>query len=93
MPRLHDLLAMDPTTLSRNLKPLQNRGWAALEAAQKDRRVRIVKLTHEGELVLEQALPLWREAQEQLVKLLGQDQAVALRQQLELSVPLTQRLG
>lgn len=91
MPRLHDLLAMDPTTLSRNLKPLQNRGLVIVETAEKDKRARIAKLTAEGERVLGQALPLWRQAQDQLVKLLGEDQSVALRQQLELSVPLAVR--
>ena len=52
MPRLHEFLAMDPTTLSRNLKPLQNGGLVIVERAEADKRARIVKLTADGERVL-----------------------------------------
>jgi DNA-binding MarR family transcriptional regulator len=87
MPRLHDFLAMDPTTLSRNLKPLQNAGLVSVERAEKDGRARIVRLTSEGERVLAEALPLWRQAQDRLVEIFGEDQSVALRRQLELAAP------
>ena len=87
MPRLHAFLAMDPTTLSRNLKPLQNCGLVVVERAEKDRRARIAKLTSEGERVLTEALPLWREAQDRLVESIGEDQSTALRRQLELAAP------
>lgn len=87
MPRLHNFLAMDPTTLSRNLKPLQSSGLVIVEKAEKDKRARIAKLTAEGERVLAQALPLWRKAQDELIEVLGPAQAEALRQQLELAVP------
>lgn len=95
MPRLHEFLAMDPTTLSRNLKPLQNSGLVVVERAEKDRRARIAKLTTEGERVLTEALPLWRQAQDRLVEMFGEDQSAALRRQLELAAPFpeTSRLS
>jgi DNA-binding MarR family transcriptional regulator len=90
MSRLHDFLAMDSTTLSRNLKPLRAGGFVTLESAVKDRRVRIAKLTPDGERALSEALPVWQEAQDQLVERFGQDQAEALRLQLELAAPFSE---
>jgi DNA-binding MarR family transcriptional regulator len=90
MPRLHEFLAMDPTTLSRNLKPLQNGGLVVVERAETDKRARIVKLTADGERVLTKALPLWRAAQDRLIENLGEGGSVALRRQLELAAPFAE---
>src|SRR5262245_53850016 len=67
---LADVLAMDRTTLSRNLKPLQRRGLVTV-AAGKDRRVRLVSLTPAGSALLQKALPLWQQAQERVIAALG----------------------
>lgn len=90
MARIHDFLAMDPTTLSRNLKPLHKRGLVIVERAEKDGRARIVKLTSDGERVLTEALPLWRQAQDRLIEIFGEDQSAALRRQLELAAPFAE---
>ena len=79
MPRLHDFLAMNPTTLSRNLKPLQASGLVSVERAEKDRRARIAKLTSERESVLSEALPIWRPAKDRLVDRFGEGQSAALQ--------------
>ena len=68
--RMAGLLAIDSTTLSRSLKPLERAGWIASRSGA-DRRERILRLTVAGRRVLEQALPGWRGAQEQLRKRLG----------------------
>jgi DNA-binding MarR family transcriptional regulator len=83
--RLHVFLAMDPATLSRNLKPLQKSGFVVVERAEKDGRARIAKLTSDGERILSEALPLWREAQDRLIEIFGQDQSAELQRQLELA--------
>jgi DNA-binding MarR family transcriptional regulator len=54
------LLAMDRTTLTANLKPLERRGLAATAIDPDDRRGRLVSLTKEGRAVLRSALPIWR---------------------------------
>ena len=90
MPRLHEFLAMDPTTLSRNLKPLQNGGLLVVERAETDKRARIVRLTADGERVLAEALPLWRAAQDRLIESFGEDGSAALRRQLELAAPFAE---
>ena len=62
-PRLSDLapfLAMDRTTLTAALKPLERRGLVATTADTADRRARRLILTDAGRDVLVAALPVWR---------------------------------
>jgi DNA-binding MarR family transcriptional regulator len=68
---LQDVLAMDATTLSRNLRQLEQLGWIAVARAPKDRRVRTYTLTVEGIEKLEAALPVWRQTTATLEKLLA----------------------
>lgn len=55
-----ELLGMDRTTLTANLKPLIRRGWAASAVDPADRRGRRLILTVKGRKVLKAALPIWR---------------------------------
>lgn len=57
-----NLLAMDRTTLTAALKPLERQGLVRIETAPGDRRRRRLVLTPEGEERLAAALPLWRAA-------------------------------
>ncbi|WP_260706311.1 MarR family winged helix-turn-helix transcriptional regulator [Edaphobacter flagellatus] len=59
-------LGMDKTTLSRNLKVLRQRGWVESETGSGDGRRRELSLTAEGRVMLTQARPGWRRAQEAL---------------------------
>lgn len=54
------LLAMDRTTLTAALKPLERRGLVRSEPGE-DRRSRRLALTDAGRAVLAQAVPVWRE--------------------------------
>ena len=71
MSDLADMLALDKTTLTRNLKLMEAGGLIAM-AQGADRRARIVSLTRAGADALERALPLWREAQRRAVEHLGE---------------------
>jgi DNA-binding MarR family transcriptional regulator len=73
------LLAMDRTTLTANLKPLERRGMIALAADEKDRRSRRVRLLNAGMAALSAALPIWIGTHAEIDAELGSDQAVALR--------------
>ena len=64
------LLAMDRTTLSRNLSPLLKKGWIKVSVGA-DRRAHPVRITPKGKTILERALPLWEQAQTQIVNRLG----------------------
>lgn len=55
------LLAMDRTTLTANLKPLERRGLLTLGIDPADRRGRLLALTAAGRALLAEALPIWRE--------------------------------
>lgn len=54
------LLAMDRTTLTANLKPLERRGLVRVTVDPVDRRSRILLLTAAGRELLSMALPVWR---------------------------------
>jgi DNA-binding MarR family transcriptional regulator len=56
---------LDKTTVSRNLRLLQQRGWVALSPAG-DRRERRVELTAAGQRRLALARPQWKKAQADL---------------------------
>ncbi|WP_373086251.1 MarR family winged helix-turn-helix transcriptional regulator [Sneathiella sp.] len=64
-------LVMDPTTLTRNLRPLERRGYVSLGRDPKDRRNRTLHLTSEGRAIREEAKPGWQAAQEKVAKALG----------------------
>jgi DNA-binding MarR family transcriptional regulator len=70
--------AMDPTTLNRNLKPLEQRDLVGSALDPTDRRVRIVSITGKGREALRQAIPLWRGAHVQLRRTLGQRATASL---------------
>jgi DNA-binding MarR family transcriptional regulator len=57
------LLAMDRTTLTAALKPLQRRGLVSVVPDEADRRSRRLKLSPSGRRLLAEALPLWKKAQ------------------------------
>jgi DNA-binding MarR family transcriptional regulator len=62
MTSVADLLAMDRTTLTAALKPLERRGLVEAHPDTKDRRSRRLSLTDEGRALLAEALPIWRAA-------------------------------
>src|ERR1700690_3154452 len=55
------LLAMDRTTLTANLKPLERRGLLKVSVDKEDRRSRRLALTASGRALLAKAYPVWRE--------------------------------
>jgi DNA-binding MarR family transcriptional regulator len=69
---LSKALVMDRTTLTRNLKPLQNSGWVEVLPGE-DKRTRTLSITRAGKRVLKQAMIHWKEIQGQVVKTLGKN--------------------
>src|SRR5271154_6049978 len=55
------LLAMDRTTLTAALKPLERRGLVAVAKDPSDRRGRLLSLTPEGKTLLASAVPIWEQ--------------------------------
>ena len=71
-----DILQLDVSTLSRNVKPLQAHGWLEVVPAQ-DARAQPLRLTSQGRRLIEKAVPAWEKAQRQAIELLG-DEGIAL---------------
>ena len=80
MGRLAEVLAMDATTLSRNLRPLAAMKLLRLGRLPGDRRVRVARLTPAGERLVAEALPHWTAAHQRVVSMLGTDAALELRE-------------
>lgn len=73
------LLAMDRTTLTANLKPLERRGLVETKVDPADRRGRLLTLTQAGQALLHSAVPMWERTQAEIDGLLTQTDAGALR--------------
>ncbi|MBU0725300.1 MAG: MarR family transcriptional regulator [Alphaproteobacteria bacterium] len=69
--QLSTLLAMDRTTLTANLKPLERRGLVQILVDPADKRSRRLVLTPEGHALLAEALPIWKQAHADLDARLG----------------------
>lgn len=76
------LLAMDRTTITANLKPLERRGLVATKVDPVDRRGRLLVLTVPGRDLLQRALPSWQRAQDEVDGLLRQTDADVVREGL-----------
>jgi DNA-binding MarR family transcriptional regulator len=61
-----DFLAMDRTTLTANLKPLERRGLVAIVPDKDDRRSRRLHLTDAGRDLLKAAVPVWRRTHDEV---------------------------
>ena len=65
-----EYLQLDVSTLSRNVDRMKVRGWLEV-VPDKDGRAQPFRLTPQGRKLLEKAVPAWREAQQQVKKVLG----------------------
>lgn len=70
--QMADLLLMDRTTLTRNLKPLERMKLVGTVATG-DRRKRLVELTPKGWESLMKGIPQWERAQSSIVSRMGDD--------------------
>jgi DNA-binding MarR family transcriptional regulator len=77
------LLAMDRTTLTANLKPLERRGFVDLLADEKDRRSRRIRLTDAGMTALNAALPIWVATHAEIDRKIGNHEVAHLRSGLQ----------
>jgi DNA-binding MarR family transcriptional regulator len=66
MSSVAELLAMDRTTLTAALKPLERRKLVKVVVDENDKRGRRLVLSAGGKAALAEALPLWKRAQAQI---------------------------
>jgi DNA-binding MarR family transcriptional regulator len=82
MSSLAERLAMDRTTTTGNLKPLERRGLVEVRRDERDARVRRIVLTDAGRMLLAEAVDRWRAANDAAIASLGGTDLAALRSAL-----------
>jgi DNA-binding MarR family transcriptional regulator len=80
---LAEKLITDPTTLTRNLRPLERQGLVALARDPRDKRARRLHLTDKGRQAFERAKPAWARAQRHIETALGERDTPALNTALD----------
>lgn len=78
------LLAMDRTTLTAALKPLERHGLVEIQLSPADRRTRLLALTKAGAETLAAAIPIWQANHAAIESLLGGFDPDALRAALSI---------
>jgi len=74
-----ELLAIDRTTLTAALKPLERRGLVKVQPHPKDGRSRVLKLTAKGRELLARAMPVWESTHAVLDEKLDGDAEIVRR--------------
>ena len=83
-----DRLGLDRTTLTRNLKLLEEAGLLKIQPGD-DQRTRMVTITQQGKNVLRKALPVWEKAQAHVEQGMGKKEFHSLLTQLSEIAELT----
>lgn len=79
---LAERLDLERTAMGKTLGPLDRDGLIRIEPSPADGRFRLVRLAPKGRRVLQDAVPLWRQAQQRLADLNGEQWMAALRSSL-----------
>jgi DNA-binding MarR family transcriptional regulator len=82
MASVASLLAMDRTTLTAALKPLERRGLVKVTQDLADRRGRLLTLTSAGERLLARAVPTWESEHGAVEEMLPSGEPEHLREDL-----------
>ena len=88
-------MAMDPSTLTRNLRPLIREGYVELIQAERG-RAKLARLTPAGRAKLDEVMARWKEAQTAFIKRFGSKRWNQLRSELHAVVEamnIRQRTG
>ncbi len=73
------LLAMDRTTLTANLKPLERRGLVKVSIGKDDKRSRRLTITTSGRTLLARAFPVWKQTHVEIERLIPRGSPDELR--------------
>ena len=82
MAAVASLLAMDRTTLTAALKPLERRELITVTPDPNDRRSRLLTLTPQGRALLSRAVPIWERTHAEIENLLPDGDPDRLRSNL-----------
>ncbi len=82
-------MGMDASTLSRNLRPLVDKGWL-LQGPGPNARTRSISITAAGRTKHAEARLRWQQAQRSLNQLLGEPEVAALHRRIDQAQQLLQ---
>lgn len=85
-------MKVEPSTLTRNLKPMITAGWIELSAGS-DGRSRLVTATDAGREKRTEAQKRWRVAQEAINRILGVERVLALHALIDESLDMLSPTG
>jgi DNA-binding MarR family transcriptional regulator len=68
-----EVLGMERTTLTRNLRHLEEKGLIGTESGS-DRRVKLISITERGKEMAKQVFPTWKQAQEEIARYISPQQ-------------------
>jgi DNA-binding MarR family transcriptional regulator len=71
-------LTLERTSLTRNLALMEKHGWVEIQPDAADSRARIVSATKAGRALVHAAYPGWRDAQDEVASLIGEQGSAAL---------------
>jgi DNA-binding MarR family transcriptional regulator len=80
---LAEKMVMDPTSLTRTLRPLERQGLVALKPSRSDRRMRSLHLTAAGRRAFDEAKPAWARTQRFIESAIGELETPALHAALD----------
>lgn len=83
---LAERMVIDPTSLTRTIRPLERQGLIRLEPDPNDRRHRRLSLTEAGRALLGEARAAWARGQGEIVARVGEDEAMALNSILDRTI-------
>lgn len=69
--KLAELLVMDQSTVTRNLRVLEKTGYIHLEADTVDHRIKRIQITDFGMSRMDEARPYWEKAQLEIERIMG----------------------
>lgn len=79
---LAERLDLERTAMGKTLGPLERDGLIRIEPSPADGRFRLVRLARKGRRALQDAVPLWRQVQQRLADVNGEEWMAALRSSL-----------
>lgn len=68
--KIADMLVLDQSTMSRDLKKLVDKGWVKLLKGEDSRNIE-AELTNKGYLLLEEVVPVWEKLHKNVETILG----------------------
>ena len=73
MSKLAELIVMDQTTVTRNLRVLEKAGYIHIETDMTDHRIKRTQITDFGMSRMDEARPFWEKAQLEMERIIGRE--------------------